>query len=217
MSTSTPVSDGNVQTTSEAATPSPPPTSQATSVRTEDAQPTVSGSNDTSESVRRGGGTGGASQAESDPRGGDKQSGPVPEGDESRGDGQAPPVPDKGELKYPNLGSRLDELVTGVEAGEMTAEEAAGSAAMHSGASVAVTFYLSGGVDGLVAFLEENGGDPRNVGGTTSKPTCRLRCWGRPRNSPESCGCGRSYRRSGDGEGRRRKGRTGGELASAGE
>ena len=57
--------------------------------------------------------------------------GPVPEGDESRSDGQAPPIPDKGELKYPNLGSRLDELVTGVEVGEITAEEAAGSAAMH--------------------------------------------------------------------------------------
>ena len=35
------------------------------------------------------------------------------------------PIPDKGELKYPNLGSRLDELVASVEAGETTAEEAA--------------------------------------------------------------------------------------------
>ena len=217
MSTSTPVSDGNVQTTSEAATPSPPPTSEATSVRTEDAQPTASGSNDTSESVRRGGGTGGASQAESDPRGGDKQSGPVPEGDESRGDGQAPPIPDKGELKYPNLGSRLDELVTGVEAGEMTAEEAAGSAAMHSGASVAVTFYLSGGVDGLVAFLEENGGDPRNVGEDYIEAYVPVTLLGRPRNSPESCGCGRSCRRGVSRAARRSNGRTGGELASAGE
>ena len=67
-------------------------------------------------------------------------------------------------MKYPNLGSRLDELVASVEAGETTAEEAASGAAMHSGASVAVTIYLSGGVDAVVAFLEENGGDPRNVG-----------------------------------------------------
>ena len=67
-------------------------------------------------------------------------------------------------MKYPNLGSRLDQLVTSVEAGETTAEEAASSAALHSGASVAVTFYLSGGVEEVVAFLEENGGDPRNVG-----------------------------------------------------
>ena len=35
---------------------------------------------------------------------------------------------------------------------------------MYSGASVAVTIYLSGSVDEVVAFLEENGGDPRNVG-----------------------------------------------------
>ena len=29
---------------------------------------------------------------------------------------------------------------------------------------VAATIYLSRGLDGVVAFLEENGGDPRNVG-----------------------------------------------------
>ena len=67
-------------------------------------------------------------------------------------------------MKYPNLGSRLDELVASVEAGDATAEQAAGGAAIHSGESVAVTIYLSGGVDVVVSFLEENGGDPRNVG-----------------------------------------------------
>ena len=67
-------------------------------------------------------------------------------------------------MRYPNLGSRLDQLVASVETGEITAEQAAKSAAVHSGASVAVTIYLSGGVDGVVAFLEDNGGDPRNVG-----------------------------------------------------
>ena len=35
------------------------------------------------------------------------------------------PIPDKGELKYPNLGSRLDDLVASVEAEQTTAEEAA--------------------------------------------------------------------------------------------
>ena len=35
---------------------------------------------------------------------------------------------------------------------------------MYSGAPVAVTIYLSGNVDEVVAFLEENGGDPRNAG-----------------------------------------------------
>ena len=67
-------------------------------------------------------------------------------------------------MKYPNLGSRLDGLVASVEAGQATAEEAAADTPVHSGESVAVTVDLSGSVDGVVAFLEENGGDPRNVG-----------------------------------------------------
>ena len=154
-STSTPVADGTVQTPTEAATPTPPtptplPTSTATPERTGDIQATATDSRDTSESTTQGGTDG--------------QSASIPRNDGTSEDNQAPPIPDKGELKYPNLGSRLDELVAGVEAGETTAEEAASSAAVHSGASVAVTIYLSGGVDQVVAFLEENGGDPRNVG-----------------------------------------------------
>ena len=84
--------------------------------------------------------------------------------DRTGGDDQALPIPDKGELKYPNLGSRLDGLVASVEAGQATAEEAAADTPVHSGESVAVTVDLSGSVDGMVAFLEENGGAPRNVG-----------------------------------------------------
>ena len=71
-------------------------------------------------------------------------------------------------MKYPNLGSRLDELVASVEAGETKAEQAASGSAVYNGAPVAVTIYLSGylsgNVDEVVAFLEENGGDPRNAG-----------------------------------------------------
>ena len=62
------------------------------------------------------------------------------------------------------LGSRLDGLVAKVEAGQATAQEAAADTPVHSGESVAVTIYLSGSVDEVVAFLEENGGAPRNVG-----------------------------------------------------
>ena len=80
------------------------------------------------------------------------------------GDDQALPIPDKGELMYPNLGSRLDALVVKVEAGQVTAEQAAADTPVYSGESVAVTVYLSDSVDEVVAFLEENGGDPRNVG-----------------------------------------------------
>ena len=79
-------------------------------------------------------------------------------------DGQVPLIPDKGELKYPNLGSQLSGLVARVEAGRATAEEAASESLVHSGESVAVTISLSGNVDGVVTFLKENGGDPRNVG-----------------------------------------------------
>ena len=74
------------------------------------------------------------------------------------------PIPEKAEPTYPNLGSRLDRLVVRVEAGEISAEEAAGETAMHQGDSVAVTIRVSGDVDEVVAFLEENGGSPRNVG-----------------------------------------------------
>ena len=168
VSTGTPVADGIVQTTIEAATPTPPRTSKATPERTGEIQASDNDSKDTSEPVQRSGGSGGGSQAASVPRsgenGGDDKAASIPRGGGTGEDNQAPPIPDKGELKYPNLGSRLDELVASVEAGETTAGEAASGAAVHSGASVAVTIYLSGGVDGVVAFLEENGGDPRNVG-----------------------------------------------------
>ena len=164
VSTGTPVADGIVQTTIEAATPTPPRTSKATPERTGEIQASDNDSKDTSDSVQRSGGTSGGGQDASIPRsggnGGDEKAASIPRSGGTGGDDQALPIPDKGELKYPNLGSRLDELVASVEAGQTTAQEAA----VHSGALVAVTIYLSGGVDEVVAFLEENGGDPRNVG-----------------------------------------------------
>ena len=80
------------------------------------------------------------------------------------GDDQAPALPEKTELKYPNLGSRLNDLVVQVEEGEASAREAAEDAPVHQEASVAVTIRLTGNVDEVVSFLEDNGGDPRNVG-----------------------------------------------------
>ena len=164
VSTDTPVADGIVQTPGEAATPTPPRTSKATSERTGEIQATDNDSKDTSESIPRSSGTGGDSQVASNPRDGDEKAASSPRSGGTGGDDQAPAIPDKGELKYPNLGSRLDELVASVEAGETTAGEAASGAAVYNGAPVAVTIYLSGNVDKVVAFLEENGGDPRNVG-----------------------------------------------------
>ena len=84
--------------------------------------------------------------------------------DKNTGQGQAPPIPDKTALNYPNLGSHLDQLVASAEEGQATSKEAAGDAPVHSWESVAVTIYLTGNVDAVVSFLENNGGDPRNVG-----------------------------------------------------
>ena len=80
------------------------------------------------------------------------------------GDSQARSIPDKGKLKYPSLGSHLDGLVVSVEEGRATAEEAAAESLVHREGSIAVTIHLSGNVDGVVAFLKEKSGDPRNVG-----------------------------------------------------
>ena len=58
----------------------------------------------------------------------------------------------------------LDDLIARVEAGEVTAEDAAAEAPLHRGDSVAVTIYVSRNVDGVVRFLQDNGVSPRNVG-----------------------------------------------------
>ena len=55
-------------------------------------------------------------------------------------------------------------MVAGVEDVESTAREAAQEAPVSQEESVAVTIYLSGNVDDVVTFLEDNGGSPRNVG-----------------------------------------------------
>ena len=64
----------------------------------------------------------------------------------------------KSELTHPKIGSMLDGLIARIEAGEISAEDAAQEAPLHRGDSLAVTIYLSGNVDGVVSFLENNGG-----------------------------------------------------------
>ena len=81
------------------------------------------------------------------------------------GDGNQFTPPEKTALKYPNLGSMLNQMVVRVEAEETSAEDAAGDAPVHQAESVAVTIHLSGNVDGVVSFLKDHGGPPRNVGG----------------------------------------------------
>ena len=81
------------------------------------------------------------------------------------GDGEdsPPTLPEKHELKYPNLGSNLDQLAASALKGKTSAKEVTKDAPVHRKASVAVTIYLSGNVDDVVKFLEDNGGSPRNV------------------------------------------------------
>ncbi len=83
---------------------------------------------------------------------------------EAGGAEQVAELPEKTAQKYPDLGSALDERVTGVEEGSTSAESAAEQSPAHQGESVAVTIHLSGNVDAVVAFLEAHGGDPRNAG-----------------------------------------------------
>ncbi|MCY4448420.1 MAG: leucine-rich repeat domain-containing protein, partial [Chloroflexi bacterium] len=77
---------------------------------------------------------------------------------------QVPAIPDKRGLKFPNLGSHLDRLVVQPDAGQASIQDAAGGAAVSPEESVAVTIHLSGSVPEVVAFLEDNGAEPRNVG-----------------------------------------------------
>ena len=81
------------------------------------------------------------------------------------GDGNRFTPPEKAELKYPNLGSMLNQMAARVEAGEASAEDAAGDAPVHQAESVAVTIHLSGNVDEVVSFLKDHDGSARNVGG----------------------------------------------------
>ena len=62
------------------------------------------------------------------------------------------------ELQHPRVGSMLDDLIARIEAGQISAEEAAQEAPLYRGDSVAVTIHLSENVDGVVSFLESNGG-----------------------------------------------------------
>ena len=96
--------------------------------------------------------------------GGEDKAAPIPRSGETTVDNQAPPIPEKAELNYPNLGSHLDQLVASVEAGQATAQGAASNSPLYSGELVAVTIHLSGNVDDVVQFLDDHGGDPRNVG-----------------------------------------------------
>ncbi len=87
---------------------------------------------------------------------------PIPGVSAQGGDDASAPV--KPTLAYPNLSTHLNHLAEGYNSGQMSQGQAAGEAPVHSGGSVAVTIHLDGHVSDVVTWLEDNGGDPRNVG-----------------------------------------------------
>ncbi|MDE2843885.1 MAG: hypothetical protein OXN21_10945 [Chloroflexota bacterium] len=93
-----------------------------------------------------------------------KASDPVPPTPGGDSNGQAQFTPDKAAPQYPSLSSLLNHLVATVESGQATPQQAAQGAPIHQGDAVAVTIHLSAKGDAVVQFLEDKGGDPRNVG-----------------------------------------------------
>ena len=81
------------------------------------------------------------------------------------GDQSLPPI--EGKLnppQHPNMDSNLNRIVERFQAGRFTARAAA-NAPIHDSQSVAVTLYITEGfADTIAAYLESNGGDPRNIG-----------------------------------------------------
>ena len=67
--------------------------------------------------------------------------------------------------RYPKMDSHLNRIVEQVQTGQSTAQAAAASAPIHREESVAVTLYVTEGyAQDVWDWLEESGGDPRNIG-----------------------------------------------------
>ena len=79
-------------------------------------------------------------------------------------DDRALAIQDKPELTYPKLGSNLDMLATSEKKEPAAPEDTTTDVVVHQEEPVAVTIYLSSNVENVVEFLENNGGDPRNIG-----------------------------------------------------
>ena len=82
------------------------------------------------------------------------------------GDQQFPPFEGKiNPPEYPNVDSNLNGIVEQAQSGQFTSQAAATNAPVHSGASVAVTFYITEGyAQDVWDWLEESGASPRNIG-----------------------------------------------------
>ena len=98
--------------------------------------------------------------------GGTPTPGATPEQPYHLGDQNLPSI--EGKLnppKYPNMDSSLNRIVEQLQTGQFTAQAAASNAPVNSGASVAVTLYITEGyADSIANYLTDNGASPRNVG-----------------------------------------------------
>ena len=94
-------------------------------------------------------------------------SAPVPAVSQAEPSPNRPPAPDKRPLTYHNLGSHLDQVVEDHENDTRSQgqSEGRGNAEPASTASdpIPVTIYFTSHRDDITAFLNENGGDLRNV------------------------------------------------------
>jgi len=93
---------------------------------------------------------------------------PVPTAEQTDGSSVQDLPPIEGKInppQYPNMDSNLNRIVQQTQSGQFTAQAAAESAPMHSGASVAVTLYITEGyADAISDYLTDNGTSPRNIG-----------------------------------------------------
>ena len=93
---------------------------------------------------------------------------PVPTTEQPDGSGSENLPPTEGKFdppQFPNMDSNLNRIVRQVQNGQFSAQAAAAKAPVNSGASVAVTLYLTEGyAQNVWDWLEGNGGDPRNIG-----------------------------------------------------
>ena len=87
---------------------------------------------------------------------------------QAAGDGGPQLAPmEKPKLRYPRLGSNLDNIATQAENRKSTAGKDGREPSQGPEAPLAITIHISTGADAVQAtanFIEENGGSPRNIG-----------------------------------------------------
>ena len=74
------------------------------------------------------------------------------------------PIPPKEPLAIPTLDSALNDLLSRIEAGEITEAQAARQTSLNRGNSVAITIHVAADSTAILGYLSENGITPRHTG-----------------------------------------------------